>query len=266
MRVLDIDMDFFLNGRVSNVSRDAPRPVVENDFLSPWKEALTINFLESLQISSGTHHDIVTHHDEVFPVWRRLISEGILDTPFQVVHVDALSDLGMGFPSWPYLHTDFLELPLSDREYPRTGDEGLNFGNYLIFAVGNRWISEIDFVTNDSWHDDLPRLAFSDESVAIIDKIEANACLPKVSYDLELELMSITKDDVEKSIYAGHSDLFKRRKKCGEPTVHFRVHIEPMLPQIVTEGTWDYISVARSPSYVPESADHLLEIIRELMA
>jgi hypothetical protein len=158
MHILDIDMDFFLDGRVTAAARDAPRPVADDHGLVPWSEDRVTNFLEKLNIQPGIKTHFVNHHDEVFPIWRRQIEESILKTPFHVVHVDAHSDLGMGFPDWPYLHTEFLKMSLKERHHPKTGNEGLNFGNYLLFAVGNRWISEIDFVANSSWRDDLPRL------------------------------------------------------------------------------------------------------------
>lgn len=71
----------------------------------------TTQFVEQrLNVSLGNAGAIVQSHHEVFYQWKRRIEAEELATPFKVVHVDAHSDLGMGSISWPYLHSEFLDL------------------------------------------------------------------------------------------------------------------------------------------------------------
>jgi len=262
MLILDIDMDFFLEGRVTRAAQEGPRPNPNDHGLVPWTEERTIHFLEHFNVRSGAPFNVVDHHDEVFLLWRQQIDAGIVKTPFHVVHIDAHSDLGMGDSSWVYLHTELLQLPLEDRQYPKIGNEGLNCGNFLLYAVANRWISQIDFVTTSSWHDDFPRDAFSDQSFSEINRRSEYGCLSQEALSLDLELMSLTKEDVDDMIHGHPLSTDQRRRKCGEPIVPFRLHLYPEVPEWFSNANWDRLYVAKSPSYFPACADNLFDIVR----
>jgi hypothetical protein len=88
----------------------------------------------------------VVEHADAFTIWQRWLSEGKLDAPFEVVHVDAHADLGMGDAGYLYLLSEFLALPLEQRNNPRFASNALNSGNYLTFAIANRWIRKLTYV------------------------------------------------------------------------------------------------------------------------
>ena len=163
MNVLDIDLDFFLNRRLDGRSDD-PNKRPDDDDLVAWSTADVTAFLESTLNIGKSPGAIVQSHDEVFYHWKHLIDRRELMVPFRVVHVDAHSDLGMGFPSWAYLHSEFLSMAISDRPNAKKGDWGINFGSFFAFAFGCRWISQADFVINRNWHDDIPRIVLAQKS------------------------------------------------------------------------------------------------------
>ena len=141
MNVLDIDLDFFLDESVSDRSDDpANRP--DEYGIVPWPAADVTDFLENtLNLKMNTSGAVVQSHHEVFYQWKKLIEAQQLIVPFKVVNVDAHSDLGMGSTSWTYLQSDFLSRDLNDRPNAPQGDDGINFGSFLAFAFGCRWIS-----------------------------------------------------------------------------------------------------------------------------
>ena len=161
MDVLDIDLDFFLNRRLDGRSDDPDKRPDDADLIA-WPADDVTDFLESTLNVDETHPGaIVQSHDEVFYHWKNLIETRRLAVPFKVVHVDAHSDLGMGFPSWAYLHSEFVTTSVQDRPNAKKGACGINFGSFLAFAFGCRWFSQADFVINRNWHDDIPRTLLS---------------------------------------------------------------------------------------------------------
>ena len=189
MNVLDIDLDFFLDRSVSHRSDDINNRPDEYG-LVPWTVTVVSDFLENmLNVGVKNSGAIVQSHHEVFYKWKTLIERGDLTVPFKVVHVDAHSDLGMGSSSWTYLHSEFLSMDLRDRPNAREGDDGINFGSFLAFALGCRWISGVDFVVNHSWHDDIPRALLSQESYDLVEEKAPLSVLPYADYNLEIELL-----------------------------------------------------------------------------
>jgi hypothetical protein len=181
MNVLDIDLDFFLDRSVHNRADD-PSSRPDDQGIIPWPAQEVANFVEtSLNIGTNNPGRVVQNHDEVFYQWKTLIEANELTVPFKIVHVDAHSDLGMGFHSWPYLHSEFLSMDVRERPGARRGDDGVNFGSFLAFAVGCRWISEIDFVINPNWLDDIPRYLLSRPSYELV---EARSPMGVLQYGL----------------------------------------------------------------------------------
>ena len=50
----------------------------------------------------------MTGHNEALFFWQELITKEILETPFEVVHIDSHADLGLGYLSWTYILDDLL--------------------------------------------------------------------------------------------------------------------------------------------------------------
>ena len=160
MRVLDIDLDFFLDGVAYHRSPGGER--LGEDY-RPWDEGAVRTFLEQrcgLRRSQPVPGRLVTHHHEAFLYWRELVEEGRLAVPFEVVHVDSHADLGTGDAGYVYLMTDILQRPVAERTRPEIGRSHLNDGNYLAFAAACRWIRRIVYVANPASRDDLMYLHF----------------------------------------------------------------------------------------------------------
>lgn len=92
-RVLDIDLDFFVTPVVHWPQWDG-RASAEHGCW-PVEEALA--FLTDRCLLAGPLPGFVTErHDELFWLWREAISDGLLVPPFDVTHLDAHADLGLG--------------------------------------------------------------------------------------------------------------------------------------------------------------------------
>ena len=95
MRVLDIDMDFFLS-RTCPFAPEGCRP--DDACAEPWSEEKVRAYLENnLALSHARRIPGRTGvtHDEAALYWRELAREGRLAVPFEITHVDAHSDLGI---------------------------------------------------------------------------------------------------------------------------------------------------------------------------
>lgn len=259
MNILDIDLDFFLNGRIQRRNDDIfNRP--DGFGIVPWSKDEVLNFLNSkLNVNGIFPGYIFVSHDELFYKLKDLIEKDKLDKPFNLVHVDAHSDLGMGF-DWKYLHSTFLDLPVIERHNAKGGDDGINYGNFVSFALGCRWISTLDLVINKNWHDDIPRKLLSKKTFEIAKKKSIQDCLPYGDYKFEIELQKIDENVIEDIVYK-QINFFDVCKKIGEPTIPLNIITIEKLSNRYSKMKWDYIFLTHSPGYVPSSADYLLQQI-----
>jgi hypothetical protein len=82
-------------------------------------------------------------------------------------------------------------MEVSSRPNARQGNEGINFTNFLAFALGCRWISKVDFIINHNWREDIPRRLLSQQSYEFIKERAPMSALPYGDYNLEVEIMRI---------------------------------------------------------------------------
>jgi hypothetical protein len=140
--VIDLDLDFFVNPTAIWPQWEGRAP--ESDYTAATVDAVR-EFLEQ-QCGVDRQRRLpgvqFEEHVEAFWTWKRWIAEGKLTTPFRVIHIDAHADIGLGDAGWVYLLTEILELPVDKRNVPRASGDSrdMNSGNYLAFAVANRWI------------------------------------------------------------------------------------------------------------------------------
>ena len=143
-RILDVDLDFFVWNVVSDRVRTDPRPSAEEH--PPWTIDEAIQFLtQCCKLDKPLPGGAVEHHDDVFPLWRQAIETGALTTPFHITHVDGHADMSMGL-GYEYIITELLHQPVTKRSSPPLGTDTLNEGNYLAFAIANRWVNDVDYV------------------------------------------------------------------------------------------------------------------------
>jgi len=242
MRILDIDLDFFL----CDVRHSAtPGTRADPELYQPWPENDVRLFLEQYcGITKPIPGRFVVEHVEVFNDWERRINSHELITPFEVIHVDAHADLGLGDSSYLFIATKLLGTAVSDRlreTRQRPNEEGLLSGNYLAFAIACRWLSSLTYVHHwrkkgdDFWH--------------------------RYVVDMNLETQGIQMP------YFGPATAMQLFNRAKEPR-----HLEPRLPFTRTAAhkyrnsePYDLMYLAHSPLYTPTTADPLIDVIREYM-
>ena len=146
MIILDIDIDFFLDSIIHNPKTGRP----SNSRVKPWNKEEVINFLEkkcNLDKQRKIKGKFFKTHDKLFYCFRDLINKKKLSVPFEIVHVDAHADLGIGTLSDKYIMTELLYKPVNERTKPKRGGwEGLSESNFLAFMIACRWISKLVYV------------------------------------------------------------------------------------------------------------------------
>jgi hypothetical protein len=240
-RVLDLDLDFFLDGAACFRSPDAPR--LDGQEFPPWGLAEVLDFLEKqCHLDGPLPGFAVEHHREHFPHWRDAIDRGLLQPPFHVTHVDAHADLGQGEISYEYLMTQLLYESPENRRHPLEGPDGLDDGSYLAFSIACRWISDLVYVFNEGGGNDALYL--------FKEGFDWNAN--------QIQLAAMSKSDLDL--------LTGIRGPKGEPKID---RLEPPVP--FTEVRWpdfqcgdafDFVCLARSPAFTPSEADLLFDEIR----
>ncbi len=236
MKVIDIDLDFFLNDccELAPEGERPPLPVHE-----PWSENAVRAFLENNCGLSNKHRipgRVYETHDGSLRMWHELIGSGKLTAPFSVTHIDAHSDLGIGMPGPQFVLFNVLSYDPEKRpdieRYYRMNK--LDEANYLLFALAFRWVNELINVRNPKSRPDIPPIAFK-------------------NMDGEYSIIRL-----ESFI----SRLFESQNG-PEPFIPFRVYADPF--KFKADGAFDFASLAVSPRYSPKEADALIPVISEYM-
>jgi len=259
MNILNLDLDFFLHETVYH-TEDSYNTRAED--LPPWDKLEVINFLENvlgLSKSKKIPGFIVESHHEVFNIWKKLYLQNNLNIPFNVIHIDAHADLGLGDSSWTYLLKNLLKFPWNQRISPKFGgNDGVSCGNYLSFAIANRWIKRLFFIVNEQWYDDIPPQLLTTESFYYW----SNTTVRRGNHDLEIQLRSITESGINKILYSQKKfhdvalDIF-------EPKVPLAIRTLESIQNDFMSTEWQYIFLAKSPGYTPSTADYLIDEISE---
>jgi hypothetical protein len=257
--ILDLDLDVFSSPTVHWPGKDC-RP--SDSHICASAEDVR-HFLEQqcgLSRDSRIPGHEFCHHDEAFYTWRRWIEQRSLSPPFAIAHVDAHADMGEGDEGCVYLLSELLDLPVERRRDPRRASNALNAGNYLMFAVANRWVDRLTYVFPIRH----PWLANWNSSPSKDFQQDPRNGVPDDLMDMHfqdgssraLELRHCTKETFERCV--GRSGPL-------EPAIH----IEPAVPFEFTPVPefgfrgFTHIVVAHSPQYTAPSAYNLLPVIRE---
>ena len=156
MKVLDLDMDYFMT-EIAHTSFSCTARLDEEDYgYTVWPEEKVRHFLECNLGLSKDHKipgRIVCGHNEALFFWEELISSGQLKDPFDVIHVDSHADLGLGDASGDFLQSMFLSLPVETRrkirDYKFADDiREISIGDYLLWAIAYKMISSITYCAN----------------------------------------------------------------------------------------------------------------------
>lgn len=243
MVILDIDLDFFLNDIIHN-----PKKVRQsNSYIDVWKTKEVTNFLEkrcNLSRNIKIKGKLLKTHDELFYCFKKMIEQKIINVPFELVHIDAHADLGLGDCSHKYIMTELLHKPVIDRLNPKKGGwEGLSEVNFLAFSIACRWINKLTYVHH-------PRI--TKQNLDIAESI-------KKDFDFNSSAIQLKKISLEE---------FERNSwNISNCKV---LELEPEVPVNLIEtndfyakNEFEYIFLTHSPKYTPPKADKLIPIILE---
>ena len=232
MRVLDLDMDFFLSDPCPLASL-GERP--DESCAEVWSDEEVIRFLEEQCGLSRAHPvpgAIFDTHDKALDFWAERLEDGSLDAPFEVVHVDTHSDLAFGPPGTNFVLNVVLSRMPEQRaaiDAYRTAVE-LDEANYLLFALAFRWIDRLAYVRNPKSHQDIPRHLLDGEG--------------------NIHLCSFISRMMES-------------RNGKEPVIPFDVYDDY---RTFRQHGYDFVTMAQSPRYAPQSADRIIEIMRRYIA
>ncbi len=241
-RILDLDLDFFLDGVEYYDS-----PVrLDPDYFHPWSSEEVERFLQvtcKLPGNARIPGRVVTHHDEAFIFWRELIESGELDPPFEVVHVDAHADLSfLDYNAVKYFLCELLHLDESDRVVACESSGHINKGNYLLAAIACGWVEKLTFIPCE----------FSARPLDVPPHICPND-------DIHCGEIQLRKCDGAKATKL-NSNYF-RWQDCT-------INVLPSLPFEISEqsewsnsASFDCIVLSKSPNFTPPTADKLIPVI-----
>ncbi len=232
-RVLDIDLDFFL-ADCCPLAQANQRPALQGH--EPWSAEAVRAFLEERCLLSREHPlpgQVFMTHDEALGYWTALMARGELKAPFHVTHMDAHSDLGIGYPGPGYVLYNVLSLPPQrrlelDRFYR---EKKLDEANYLLFALAARIIGSLDNVRRPFSREDVPR-------------------------------QLLTSDGGHIRLPQSFPDLFEK-VNGPEPWIPYREYKED--GSFCAAAPYDFVSLAVSPRYAPQEVDGLIPVFRSYM-
>ena len=232
-RVLDIDLDFFL-ADCCPLAEPGQRPALQGH--EPWKPDDVRLFLEKACLLSRDRPipgRVFTTHDGALTYWKELMDAGQLKAPFHVTHVDAHSDLGIGYPGPGYVLYNVLSLPPARRlELDRFYQERkLDEANYLLFALAARIVGALENVRRPFSRPDVPQ-------------------------------QLLTPDGAHIRLPQSFPDLFERING-PEPLIPYAEYKED--GSFHAAAPYDFVSLAISPRYAPREADELISVFESYM-
>jgi len=238
LRVLDIDLDFFLNSVAHDRNDELGR--LGNDYI-PWSEQDVRTYLMQncgLKSTSPIPGRIVRSHHEAFFFWKELIESHRLTTPFELVHIDAHLDTG----GWGhnnggiYILNELVHIPIEQRPH---NIKHMDAGNYVAFAVACHWLSNINFVLHSEGTREISFMIAKD-----FDSESGYFQIPK--FEKEVTVMSIR----------------ETKKVAIDIELPFKV-TDP--EEFDNERAFDYVVLSISPGFTPAASDSLIPVIQDFI-
>lgn len=262
MIVLDLDLDYFMEKVASFIGESVTDRLSDEYYGSfVWKEDKVRNFIENnlgLSKNNRIKGRIVNGHNEALFFWKKLIDQNRLEVPFSVVHVDSHADLEFGYLSWDYIKNTLLKYPVENRFENRFYElddikTDIGIGDYLLYAIAFRWLDRLTYCANpNDDKDDYDWDILKEFKEKYIDDKPVLQTI-QLAYNDKMNTPFKNSSDEEKEEYLSNA--------IKEPEVPFE--IIPNIKDVKYNGNFDYITVAQSPNYTPESADYILEILSE---
>jgi hypothetical protein len=231
VRILDLDLDFFLN---KNSYRSVGNSWRLGSEYKPWSASKVRHFLEYrclLSSSDPVKGHIVESHDEVLNLWRRLIESNDLRVPFAVVHIDAHPDLWIG--DGLSLTSGSLSIA-SEQGLAHLKKKHIHSGNYLTHAISYGWVSSLVWVPLGERLNGLPEWDADARSI--------------LKHRAKWEIESSSTHDLTRA-ESSHAVSFNIL-----PWQRFRM-----------SDTFDYMALSKSPNFTPPESDRLISVVERYM-
>ncbi len=245
MRVLDLDLDFFVTP-IANWKSDKDR-LDPTEYVVDSIENVRV-FLEDqcgLSCDAKTPGATFEEHDEIFDHISSLRDAGIIASPIELHHVDAHSDVGGGMTRcWVYVEQELVHLPVEQRVRPKRGGSYLNPGNFIVFLAACRWLREIHFVVPEEWRDDTHPMYLKDFCIG-------SRALQLKRYqasDIKAAGLTANLGSIPHTLEPEVPFTYVRRRKYRAP------------------GKFDRMFLTRSPGFTPAGADKVFDFVREYIA
>lgn len=246
MRVLDLDLDFFVSPTPVGWDTE-PGERLDGERFRVWAPDAVTQFLEEglgLSTTARVPARVASTHDVAFETWKASVAAGQLIAPFDVVHVDNHADLGMGDAGWHYLTTELLHQDPSTWTDPRRG--AVEEGNYLTFAIAAGWVRSVLYVA--------PPCRFAEDG----------------QYRREDRIAAYFREGDPDSgvlalpVYArGAAAMGRLKPERHLPAIPF---VTRHAGEVRITEPFDAAFVAQSPRYTPATADALLPVIERYLA
>ncbi len=246
MKVLDIDLDFFLDKVTYPISNKSRYP---DEMCEVWSEKKVVEYFEKilgLSKERKVKGRIIERHNESLDFWEEQIASKKLTIPFQIIHIDSHSDLDYidrtiegELDSSGYMQ--LLSLPCVKNRYQliyksttnELHEKWINEGNYLIFSIAFEWVKKIVYCTNTTesyMNNDYPK------QFVFKDIFEKNNKYSKILY---------LANSNNKEKYLVDYDIITK------------------IQNDENFGDYDFITFAKSPQYTPKKSDFIISIIKE---
>lgn len=267
MRVLDLDMDYFMKEPIYDIAEDTNERLAEEDYAGDvWNENAVRKFLEqNLGLSRNCKRPgrIITGHNEAIGFWNELMKSGDLTCPFEVVHVDSHADLGLGLnTSDEHIAKNMLAYSVKERPYHTkyislSGKQrSIGIGDYLLFAVAFRWISKIVYCGNPG----NPAKKPDDYPHNIMKNFESEPVGSEPVMNT-IQLLYNPTDDIP---CYDDRDRIKKYIANSKKEPEIPLLIIPTIEDVKYKGDdFDFVLMAQSPNYTPASADYIIDIFKE---
>lgn len=240
MKILDIDLDFFQDSIANYIDLSSGIRLCSEDYNVNTKEEVR-NFLSKncgLSTASKLKGMYFVHHDEVFYDIRSKIEAGVLICPFDVIHIDAHADLGLGDTSYIYIMTELIHKEPAERLYPNA--KQINSGNFLIYLILSKWIKNLLYV----YH---PELINFDYPHYLFRGNNGNS-----------EIIEVKK-------YSKGTDIWNlNEKNCigiDEPFLINSVQRD----KYQDNGDFDFVYLTQSPEFTTKESDDLFSVFKEFI-
>jgi hypothetical protein len=250
VRILDIDLDVFVTP-INYVHSSTRLP--DEDYAITPKTTIDHFLMQRCGLSSSFPKPggVFEEHDELFDTLNELVQSKQLKVPFELVHVDAHADLGMG--QWcPFEHllTDLMHRPVHERTIPVRGQNGLNRGTVMLFIAACEWISKFHYVHHPDDGSDFRELLldWNDETEQI-----------------SLQIPKCTTDEMDRvTSYGATVDRWKMLSECCIPGRLIPFELST-IDSYAGPSDFDFVFLTRSPGFTPCKADAIFEKIRSMI-